>query len=199
MTSKKRVFLGSVKGETPRKEFYFMRDDAPSSVSSATPDKAQLAAPLKSSLSVKSVVASPPPVNNTATPEKAGSLPIRLPERPTTSRGKAHPSPDEFASYISSSPPKAHESDKRVVVSFNSSSSSGNNNSSSSKAGVFDDSSDDDDDSGIVFAEWRRDDDEGEEEENSPKEGSEGLGGTLSVEQLNALRGCWLFGVALSV
>ena len=107
----------------------------------------------------------------------------------TTSRGKAHPSPDEFASYISSSPPKAHESDKRVVVSFNSSSSSGNNNSSSSKAGVFDDSSDDDDDSGIVFAEWRRDDDEGEEEENSPKEGSEGLGGTLSVEQLNALRG----------
>jgi hypothetical protein len=66
---------------------------------------------------------------------------------------------------------------------------------------VFDDSSDDDDDSGIVFAEWRRDDDEGEGEgeENSPEEGSEGLGGTLSVEQLNALRGCWLFGVALSV
>ena len=197
MTSKKRVFLGSIKGETPRKEFYFMRDDAPNSVNSATPDKAQLAVPLKSSLSTKSVVASPP-VNTTTTPEKAGgSFPTRLPERPTTSRGKAHPSPDEFASYISSSPPKAYESDKRMVLSFNN-----NSHAADRESAVFDDSSDDDDDSGIVFAEWRRDEDEDEEEEeeeNAPKEVSEGLGGTLSVEQLNALRGCWLFGVALSV
>ena len=205
MKSKRSVFLGNFKGETPRKLQYFSRFDAPDAVGAASPNRAEQQQPPKSALSRSAL---PPMVPEevlqsdprSPSPTAASAL-TRMPARPTTSRGKARPSPDEFADYVQSSPPRA-ELDAFKVIVFD-------------KGGVGRGSTDDDDE----------DDDEDDHrvgaagvqavrrllaaspDDNSPAQADEGEFGdeasydddAYTTEQLDALRGCWLFGAALSV
>ena len=94
----KKVNVGTVKGETPRKIFYFNKLDAPDQVESATPERAFFGedVPLKSMLKKVSAVVEEAPEDPYTSPETS--------TRPTTSRGKSRPSPEEFASYVVPSP-----------------------------------------------------------------------------------------------
>ena len=100
----KKVNIGAVKGETPRKIFYFNKLDAPDQVESATPERAFFGddGPLKSLLKKASPVAEEAPVDPYTSPEAS--------TRPTTSRGKSRPSPEEFASYVVPSPERGSSS-----------------------------------------------------------------------------------------
>lgn len=120
----KRVYIGTAKGETPRKEVLFSRMDAPNTVPSATPLRQNsLGLPLRSSLSTKSCEnrTTETQSHNTttdSTPDK-NYMPLKLPERPSTSRGKAHPSPDEFTTYIKPSPQSKLDAEMDVrILSF---------------------------------------------------------------------------------
>ena len=223
---RRRVFLGKVKGETPRKEVFFSRDEPPLSVGNATPQRLEnLGLPLKSSLSAKSTPAPPVsgPTNNT--PEKMTAAPMRVPDRPTTSRGKAHPSPDEFTNYIQTSPQSKVEFERGIstVMSFSdsksgedgfypyTSDSSASPSASGGDAFSTDNVNGGDDDQGEVTNPFSGDiwgDSFGFRSSFDPTDlqvddvdGEVVYGTTQRVtnEQLEALRGCWLFGIALQV
>ena len=68
----KKVNIGAVKGETPRKIFYFNKLDAPDQVENATPERAFFGddGPLKSLLKKASPVAEEAPVSE----EEVGGL-----------------------------------------------------------------------------------------------------------------------------
>jgi hypothetical protein len=109
----RRVSLGQVKGETPRKVYYFNKNDAPSEVEKATPQRGAFFnenEPLKSAIkedSMERIV------------EASENDPFQSPpltDRPTTSRGKARPSPEEFFDYVVPSPD--HDSNARKVLKF---------------------------------------------------------------------------------
>ena len=76
-----RVNIGAVKGETPRKIFYFNKLDAPDQVESATPERTFFGedVPLKPLLKKDSAVAEEVPEDPSTSPESS--------TRPTTSRG----------------------------------------------------------------------------------------------------------------
>ena len=96
---KKSVNVGKVKGETPRKIFYFSKNEAPNEIESATPERVFFAdAPLKGLLRPSSY----PDCDEAKTRDKYSSP--SLYERPSTSRGKKKPTPDEFADYVGPSP-----------------------------------------------------------------------------------------------
>ena len=95
----KHINLG-VSGETPRKETYFNRDEAPSTLSLATPQRSN-------NNNVKSVLRA----SKYGSPSNNIDLNTNIDDRPKTSRGKAMPSPDEFTSYVIPSPPKARKDD----------------------------------------------------------------------------------------
>ena len=95
VTMPRRVQIGTVKGSTPKKVAYFNKDEAPSKIEIATPLRGTEGfAPLKGALKGSS---------------NAGG-------RPTTSRGIARPSPDEFCNYISPSPDRNDLLQRRVLV-----------------------------------------------------------------------------------
>ena len=109
----KRVNIGAVKGETPRKIFYFNKLDAPDQVESATPERAFFGedVPLKSLLKKAiDTVDEEVEENPYASPESSS--------RPTTSRGKSRPSPEEFASYVVPSPERGSGSVEGKVLVF---------------------------------------------------------------------------------
>lgn len=96
---KKSVNIGRVKGETPRKVFYFSKNEAPTEIESATPERVFFAeAPLKGLLRASSY-----PDDDEVNEEDMYSSP-QPSERPSTSRGKKKPTPDEFADYVVPSP-----------------------------------------------------------------------------------------------
>ena len=211
----RRVYLGKIKGETPRKEIFFSRDDAPNTVGSATPQRQELlGAPLKSSLSSKSSSANfLPSAASDGTPEKL-ALPPRQPERPTTSRGKAHPSPDEFANYIQQSPPSKVDFERgtSTVMSFadDAAAAAAAAAAAGATAAATYDESDDESEGNPFRGDWSstfafpsaiaaaggsEDGDEESEDDGDLFERRT----PLTSEQLSALRGCWLFGVALQV
>ena len=101
----RRVNIGAVKGETPKKGVFFYRDDIPSNIEIATPERDGVF-PQKGALRAVSKF-----VDSAVTAEEAVfSSPEKLvtrstsAARPTTSRGKARPSPEEMFNYVVSSP-----------------------------------------------------------------------------------------------
>ena len=88
---KKHINIGEV-GETPKKISIFNRDDPASSLSLATPQRSN-------NNNIKSVL-------RTSKNEFMTNNNSNIDDRPKTSRGKAMPSPDEFADYVIPSPPK---------------------------------------------------------------------------------------------
>lgn len=227
--SGRRVFLGSAKGETPRKTALFWRDEAPSNVGNATPLRQEQMAglPLKSALSKSAQLpAMAAPLSN-ATPDKV-VLPSRMPERPTTSRGKAQPSPDEFTNYIQQSPQSKIEFERgaSTVMSFADDHDGAMAHralkfdafavdDTSTENGVGSGDGDDDDrfkdflnnpfrgdhwgDSFDFRAGQDEDVEDEDDDEDSTMEITYGKPPALNEEQLKALRGCWLFGIGLQV
>lgn len=112
MASKKRsVNVGKVKGETPRKIFYFRKEEAPNEVESATPERAFFAEePLKGVLKTSIVPSASPSkeVDSYSSPQSSS-------ERPSTSRGKQKPTPDEFADYVVPSPERVKPNESPVL------------------------------------------------------------------------------------
>ncbi len=92
--------IGTMKGETPRKETYFYKEDAPDSMESATPERADGPVP-KGALKYFNSLSE---ADEEEEVDPYSSPPQDL--RPTTSRGKSHPSPDEFFDYVVPSPEK---------------------------------------------------------------------------------------------
>ena len=108
----KSVQFGEI-GETPRKEFVFSIHDPPIAIEQATPLRS-------SSDNYKSVLSRPKTVKEDAPlKENEFGTPQGRENRPTTSRGKARPSPDEFADYIIP-PPLASEVKSPSVILFES-------------------------------------------------------------------------------
>jgi len=99
MPNARRVQIGTVKGETPRKMTYFSKLDAPNAVESATPER-QDQLPLKGALKFSAFDED----EDDSEPDPYGSPEVT--SRPTTSRGKARPSPDDFFDYVVPSPEK---------------------------------------------------------------------------------------------
>ena len=99
MTRQRKVQIGNTKGETPRKEQFFNQEDAPDSIESATPERATEGIPMKGVLKF-SALPEEQEVDMYASPQASST-------RPTTSRGKSRPSPDEFFDYVVPSPQKS--------------------------------------------------------------------------------------------
>lgn len=189
MKSKRSVFLGNFKGETPRKLQFFSKFDAPDAVGAASPHRADQQLPIKSALSKSALPVTVPEEEeeqgDPRSPSPQASTLSRMPARPTTSRGKARPSPDEFADYVQASPPRAELDALKVVV--------------------FDKGDDDEDGEAIDAQAVRRlmasspEDDPSGDEADEGEFGDDAEYDAYTSEQLDALRGCWLFGAALSV
>ena len=100
----RRVQIGSAKGETPRKLTFFNRLDEPSKIEMATPERDGVM-PVKGALKLTSKFVET--VSQEAvfsSPNKSPVVRAGAPNRPTTSRGKARPSPEEFFDYVVPSP-----------------------------------------------------------------------------------------------
>ncbi len=123
----RRVQIGAVKGETPRKMTYFNKYAPPNDVEIATPLRAEGMVPLKSSLKgLPSSIA-----------HGGGGE-----DRPTTSRGIARPSPDDFYNYISHSPDR--DLLQRKVLVFGDDDKDASESDSISDSEAVDDYDDDD-------------------------------------------------------
>ena len=89
----------------------------------ATPQKSDEPQPaIKSALrqNVQAISEAPSAVERNGSPlENNMKFAPRQPDRPTTSRGKRKPSPEEYASYIIPSPQKDEDDDDIKVLSFN--------------------------------------------------------------------------------
>lgn len=106
--SERRVDVG-VEGQTPKKFFHYNLGEAPSQTFPAS-----LPSPTSSNENVDDInVPKFSPVRNAS----------EVPDRPKTSRGKAHPSPDEFFDYVVPSPQQEKQGKKQdkkpKVVFFN--------------------------------------------------------------------------------
>ena len=110
VAKKKSVNIGKVKGETPRKVFYFSKHEAPNEVESATPERVFFAdAPLKGLLKTNNAPGG-------SSSREADSYSSPQPSvRPSTSRGKKKPTPDEFADYVVPSPEREKPDDSPVL------------------------------------------------------------------------------------
>lgn len=218
----KKVFLGKMKGETPRKETFFSSFDAPNAIGSASPLRVNPGSlPIKSALmrNAPPVMMAEQDVDARSTPPKA---PARMPDRPTTSRGKARPSPDEFADYVQPSPQK--ELDKCKVVFFTDNDDGDDARIDASSADLLCYREQDDLDAfadSLTGGAWRDVAEDclrrsvtgggvGDDSNNIPgnpgqaepdefRESGACNDNAISSDQLNALRGCWLFGSALSI
>lgn len=105
----KHVNVGQ-EGSTPKKFFHFDKSFPPSR--SILPDKISTTNSTTAKLKK--------PLQSPAAPQKFS------PSRPTTSRGKSHPSPDEFYDYVIPSPEPSCRGTERVVLRRTSSSESTN-------------------------------------------------------------------------
>jgi hypothetical protein len=162
---KKSVNIGKVKGETPRKVFYFNKGEAPNEIESATPERAFFAddMPLQGVLKKITIpIAEEPAADSYASPQADG--------RPSTSRGKQRPTPEEFADYVVPSPDRTTQGGSplqgKVLVFDGDGAQQGVNNSNN-----------------------RNNDVKQQQQQQQQIENDEEL---VAV-------GCWLFGSALSV
>jgi hypothetical protein len=105
---KKNVFIGE-EGHTPLKIQVFNNELAPSGISIATPERLHTTLPERSNL-VKAVT---PSYFNCSPETKATSIDST---RPKTSRGKSHPSPDDFANYVTTSRSTGIEDNLETVI-----------------------------------------------------------------------------------
>ena len=124
---KKSVNIGKVKGETPRKVFYFNKGEAPNEIESATPERAFFAddMPLQGVLKKYTIpIAEEPAADSFSSPQADG--------RPSTSRGKQRPTPEEFADYVVPSPERTKQGGSplqgKVLVFDGDGAQQGNNN-----------------------------------------------------------------------
>ena len=191
--ARKSVNIGQVQGETPRKQTFFYRQDAPDTIESATPERTDGVYPLKGALK-----ATVPLFALEAFPTDPYASPLADASRPTTSRGKSHPSPDEMFDYVVKSPEKDQhlrsaattlvfspdeadddeeeasepETEEEAPISFNMADALEPYNDSSSESAVSSGSSGVDDDTESITSAQR--------------------------DELVAI-GCWLFGSVLAV
>jgi len=113
----RRVNIGSVKGETPKKGIFFYLDDVPSNIEIATPER-DGALPQKGALrAVSKFIDTVATEAKFSSPEKPATPPSSN-VRPTTSRGKARPSPEEMFDYVVPSPDRRDRSQLDRVASM---------------------------------------------------------------------------------
>jgi hypothetical protein len=159
-----RVNLGT-EGDTPRKEFSFDREAPPTSIETATPQRSSNSNNnvLKSGLKKFSKYETINENSEFSSPPSSNSNPY---SRPKTSRGKAQPSPDEFANYIIQSPQHTNVDSEKVMF-FH---SNEDVNESTNDASLPHDDEQDPDDFHINYMDYLRssDDDSSDEEEVDP-------------------------------
>jgi hypothetical protein len=110
---KKSVSLG-VEGATPKKVQLYEKQGAPSDLDRGSPDRVDAAPSV-----LKGVSAYTDSSESDAKSNPLASPPASILQRPKTSRGKAHPSPDEFVSYVISpetSPERIYEQTQSMSV-----------------------------------------------------------------------------------
>jgi hypothetical protein len=180
-SSTRRVNIGTAKGETPKKVFYFNKEDEPTRIQKATPERDGI--PLKGALRVRQEQASVQEVDPFASPTQNLNQ-----GRPTTSRGKARPSPDEFANYVVPSPDRSYLKSVASTLVFDEYEDSSTDQEGSYPGREFK--------TGKNSTETDSDSDpEGSQSESEPEEmGASGA----TRNELTALA-CWLFGSAFAV
>ena len=197
---KRSVNVGQVKGETPRKQTYFYRQDAPDTIESATPERTEGAVPMKGVLKATAPLEAFPAAD-------PYSSPLADAGRPTTSRGKSRPSPDEMFDYVVRSP----ENDKHPVppttLVFDSPEREAEAEGSDAEQPETEEEEEDDDDDEQPIS-FTMADAEPYNESSSESAVSSGSSGaddddadTLTSAQREELVaiGCWLFGSVLAV
>jgi len=153
MSSSRRINIGEI-GETPKKIAIFNRDDVPSSLSLATPQRSN-------NNNIKSLLKESKYNNNNSI----------IDDRPKTSRGKAMPSPDEFTSYVIPSPPKAKKDDDNESFGLNQPSYfNDNNNYPNFKNAIWSDDDSNDDDNDIRYGSYDSDDDDDDDNDDDDDE-----------------------------
>jgi len=118
----RRVNIGAEKGETPKKGIFFYRDDIPSNIEIATPERDGML-PQKGALRLVSKFVDSVTTDAVYSSPQKSVTPTCAAGRPTTSRGKARPSPEEMFDYVVPSPDRrSHLDDVASTLVFEDSS-----------------------------------------------------------------------------
>ena len=185
----RRVNIGAEKGETPKKGIFFYRDDIPSNIEIATPERDGVL-PQKGALRLvsKFVDSVTTEAGVYSSPEKSVT-PTCAAGRPTTSRGKARPSPEEMFDYVVPSPDRrSHLDDVASTLVFEDSSPELQQRQSDRAQVAAQDTA----------TRFAADYDDSDSSDSGSQADASEASQLERSERLVAL-GCWLFGSAISV